>query len=271
VIIVDDRIGSKEFHRLLTRAGASPCKVKRLRYGDFKIIGQGPNGKCTVGVERKTISEIVSAIGDSRFVGHQLPGLLGNRKDGRRRYDYVFIVVEGDRYIDARSGLLNPQALRHLPRRGHLYRTVQKFELTLMLKAGIRVIYTKNKSHTTEFLAALHEWFSQSWESHKSAYKVEETAPDGALLDRRTMKRKVANQLTGLAWKRTLKADAYFPSIVSMVAGNPTFDPGMLSPRLRKTAIAHWNAALGIKKGTKTAAKIVEVCYARDDVRGKGK
>lgn len=270
MIIIDDRTGSKEFKKLLTRAGAK-CKVKRLPFADFKIVGNGPNGRCRVGVERKTTDEIVSAIGDSRFVGHQLPGLLGNRSDGSRRYDFVFVVIEGDRYIDPRSGLLNPQALRFLPKRAHVYRTVQKFELTLMLKGGIRVVYTKNKWHTTEFLCALNEWFDASWTSHKSAYRVEETAPDAAILADRTMKRKVANQLTGLAWKRTVAADKYFPSIVSMVAGNPAFDPGTLSPRLRREAVKHWQTALGFKAGTKVASTIVDVCYRRDDVKAKGR
>lgn len=267
MIIVDDRVGSKEFARPLTRAGAK-CKIKRLPFGDFKIVGHGPNGRCSVGVERKTTSEIVSAIGDSRFVGHQLPGLLGTKIDGTRRYDYVFIVIEGDRFIDPRTGLLNPAAMKYLPQRGHIYRTVQKFELTLMLKAGVRVVYTKNKGHTTEFLCALNEWFDASWSSHKSAYRVEETAPDTAILADRTMKRKVANQLTGLAWKRTIRADGYFPSIAAMAVGDPNF---VVSEARQRIAVRYWQKALGIKKGTKIARAIVDVCHRRDDVKAKGR
>lgn len=269
MIIVDDRVGSKEFKRLLTRAGAV-CKIKRLQFGDFKIVGNGPHGRCRVGIERKTISEIVSAVGDSRFVGHQLPGLLGDRKDGTRRYDFVFVIVEGDRYIDPRTGLLNPQQLRFLPRRAHLFRTVQKFELTLMLKAGIRVIYTKNKTHTTEVIAAMNEWFDASWSSHKSVYKVEETTIDAAILNQRTLKRKVANQLTGLSWKRSMQADAYFPSILSMVMGSPSA-VGADNVQAKAAAVKHWNKALGIKKGTKIATKIVDACYSRGTEKPKGR
>lgn len=273
VIIVDDRIGSKEFLRPLRRAGAR-AKVKRLKFADFKIVGNGPLGRCRVGIERKTITEIVSAIGDSRFIGHQLPGLLGNRADGARRYDFVFIIVEGDRYIDRRTGLLNPASMRRLPQRAHVFRTVQKFELTLMLKGGVRVIYTKNKGHTVEVVAAIHEWFQEPWAKHKSVYKVEESKPDVAILDQRTMKRKVANQLLGLAWKRTMKADAYFPSIAAMCVGDPNFELGTrftLDTRTAGRAVRHWQAALGIKKGTKIAQTIVDVCHRRDDVKAKGR
>lgn len=267
MIIVDDRKGSKEFCRLLTRAGATAV-VKRLPFADFKVIGHGPHGSVRVGIERKTISEIVSAFGDNRFIGHQLPGLLGTRTDGTRRYDYVFIVLEGDQYLEARTGLLNPKSLRHLPQKAHLYRTVKKFELTLMLKAGLRIIPTQNKQQTVEVILAISEWFAKRWSAHGSAYAVEENKPDAAILADRTMKRKVANQLTQLAWKRTVKADAYFPSIVSMMVGRPDFKA---SPEGLRQARHHWQRALGIVKGTKMAEGIVEICHRRDDVKAKGR
>ena len=263
MIRISNATGSKEFKRTLIRAGA-PCvlrSLKQMPFADFWFWGHGPKGRCKIGVERKTVSEIVSAIGDNRFTGHQLPGLL-------QTYAYTFVVIEGDRYIDLKTGLLNPQALRHLPLRAHVYQTVQKFELTLMLKGGVRVIYTKNKTHTALFLCALHEWFSEPWAKHKSVYQVEENKPDTAILEDRTMKRKVANQLTNLAWVRTVKADKYFPSIASMVVGDPQF---AISNGKLQHAIAHWQSALGIKTGTKIASAIVEVCHRRDDVKSKGR
>lgn len=260
MIKVDDRIGSKEFVRLLRRAGAK-VTLRRLKFADFSFWGNGPTGRVRVGIERKTISEITGAIGDNRFTGHQLPGLL-------KRYDYVFVVIEGDPYIDAKTGLLGGGGIAFGPRRAHLYNTVMKFRLTLMLKGSIRDIPTKNKTETTFFIRALYDWFSEPWSKHKSVYQVEETRPDRALLDRRTMKRKVANQLTGLAWTRTLKADAYFPSIVAMVTGDPDFEPGRYQ---LETARAHWQSALGFKRGTATAKRIVDVCHRRDDVNAKGR
>lgn len=122
--------------------------------------------------------------------------------------------------------------------------------------------------HTTEFLCALNEWFDATWGSHKSAYRVEETAPDAAILADRTMKRKVANQLTGLAWKRTVKADSYFPSIAAMAVGDPNF---VASDLQLVRAHRHWKKALGIQKGMKIAANIVDVCHRNDKVKAKGR
>lgn len=250
MIRISDAIGSREFLRPLRRAGAA-CSLRplaKMPFGDFWFWGHGPSGRCKIGVERKTLSEIVSAIGDNRFIGHQLPGLL-------KAYAYTFIVIEGDRYIDPKSGLLNPLALSFLPRRAHVYQTVQKFELTLMLKGGVRVVYTKNKTHTALFVRALHDWFSERWAAHKSVYQVEEDKPDQAILSDRTMKRKVANQLTGLAWTRSLKADAYFRSIVEMV----------------NASAEEWATALQFKTVGKVPRTIHDVCHRRDDVRSKGR
>ena len=264
MIRISAAIGSREFVRPLRRAGA-PCGLRtiaKMPYGDFWFWGNGRNGRAKFGIERKTIAEIVSSIGDNRFIGHQLPGLL-------KAYDYRFIVIEGDRYIDHKTGLLNPQALKFLPRKAHLYRTVQKFELTLMLKGGVIVVPTKNKTHTVEFIMSLYEWANnKTWDQHSAAYQVEENKPDAAILADRTMKRKIANQLTNLAWKRTVKADQYFPSIVAMIVGDPNY---CADRQTVASARVHWRAALGFKAGTKIANAIVDVCHLRDAVHAKGR
>ena len=145
---------------------------------------------------------------------------------------------------------------------------MKKFISTLELRAGFRVKRTNGKIHTAVLVKALWEWWQKRRSAHKSAYRVDETKPDRVLLDQRTMKRKVTNQLTGLAWHRTMKADAYFPSILAAVVGDPNF---MFTPQHRETAVLHWQAALGFKKGRKVAEQVVDVCWSRDDVKAKGR
>lgn len=261
MIRVDPRIGSGEFTRLLVRAGLTDVRKHPLTFGDFCFWGNGREGRVRVGIERKTISEIVSAVGDSRFVGHQLPGLLA------RYPGHTWLLVEGNYYPDAHSGAL--KIGRHFAgfgRSAHLYENVEKFLLTLEIKAGVHVKRTNGKTHTAMWLKALYDWYQKPYHQHKSAYKVDETRPEAVMFERRTMKRKVANQLTGLAWTRSVKADVYFPSILSMVVGDPAF-----ALKYRGPAIRHWQQALGFKHGTKIARAIVGVCYDRDEVPGKGK
>lgn len=272
MIRVSKAEGSESFIRPLRRAGARCClrTIAKMPFGDFWFWGNGPEGRCKVVIERKTISELVGELGNNRFEGHQIPGLLAVNGDGRRQFRYVFLVVEGDRYIDRATGLLNPLALKFLPRKAHVFRHFQKYELSLMLKYGIIVIPTKNKTHTTEVILAIYEWFTRkAWAAHKTGYKVEETKPDLAILSDRTMKRKVANQITQLAWVRSSKASQYFPSIASMVIGDPDFKLPM--GRTRAHAYEHWRKALGFKKTGKIVRAIVDVCHTREDVKGKGR
>lgn len=257
--------GSKEFRRPLIRAGVPVVMrtIKEMPFGDFSFFGNGPHGRVRIGIERKTVAEIAGEMTAKRLKGHQLPGMT-------RHFQYRFLIIEGEIYIDE-NGFLNPMSLAHLPR-GVLYASVQKFELTMALKGAIRIVHTKNKDHTTQCIKVLYDWFQERWSKHTSAFEVAEDAPERALLDQRTMKRKIANQLAGVSWQRSLKADAYFPSIVSMIVGDPLFHHSDMYDETiwRGEARAHWQKALGVKKGTKTAKRIVDTCYSRDDVTGKG-
>lgn len=262
MIKIDDRVGSRELLRLVRRAGAKAV-LQRLRFADFSFWGHGRTGRVRIGVERKTPAEIVAAITDTRFTGHQLPGLC-------RAYDTVLLVIDGIAYPDPKTGVWMASPGRPVghTRQTHLYENVEKFLLTLALKAGVRVYRTANQVQTAMFLVAVYRWYQKPWANHKSAYVVDETKPDRALLDQRTLKRQVANQLTGLAWKRSLKADLYFPSIASMVMADQQLPAPTAAQRAR--GIAEWQRALKIAKGTATAAKLFDVCHRRSDVKGKG-
>lgn len=212
MIRIDPRKGSGEFKRLLVRLGV-PAKKKHLRFGDFSFSGSGPKGIVRVGIERKTINEIVEALPDNRMVGHQLPGLLGS-VEGRRRFDYVYLIVEGHYYPDVRTGIVKcrKREVGHGYTR-HLYESVEKFLATLELHGQIRVRKTSGKVHTAYLVAALYRWFQKDWYSHKSAYKVEEDKPERAILEQRTYDRKTYAQWPGVGWVRSGMVDRHFACV----------------------------------------------------------
>lgn len=213
MIRVDPRKGSGEFKRSLLRLGVK-AKWKPLRFGDFVFYGSGPKGRVRIAVERKTIDEIVSAVEDNRMVGHQVPGLLGSIK-GRRRFDYVYLIIEGNFFPDIHTGVL--MRAHHIEvGRGytrHLYESVEKFLTTLELHGVIRLRRTNNKTHTAYFVAALYRWFQKDWYAHKSAYKVEEDKPERAIFEQRTYDRKTYAQWPGIGWTRSRAVDQHFRCI----------------------------------------------------------
>lgn len=239
---VDDRIGSREFLRPLLKLGV-PARSRRLGFADFAFLGHGPHGRVRVGIERKTVSEIFGAITDSRFIGHQLPGLL-------LTYDYVFLVVEGPARVDPRSGLL---MLGHreagYSRVRTMYATYRKFLTTLAVKGRVFVEPTYGFTETLWLVGqVVYPWFQAPWASHQSAYHIEESQTDRAIFSRRTRAHMVANQLPGISWVRAGAVADYFPSIEDMTAATVT----------------EWQKALGIAKGRAVAVKLNQTCRRKE-------
>ena len=83
-ILIDNRKGSAELAKYID----SPTKLLTLEYADFAFQGNGPNGQVSIGIERKSIRDLISSILTGRLSGHQLIGLVNS-------YDYVSIVVDG--------------------------------------------------------------------------------------------------------------------------------------------------------------------------------
>lgn len=268
MVKVDYRRGSDEFRVHLRRLGI-PCKKATLPYADFSFHGNGPDGRVRIGVERKTLSELITAVEDNRFIGHQLPGLL-------KTYDWVYVVCEGTYRPDRTSGILMSGGREAgFTRDRHLYENFEKFILSLERKARVTVRTTTGKLHTAYFIRALYKWAEKSWDSHKSVYKVDETTPDFAIMDERTVRRKILAQVPAIGWKRSRAASEYFPSAGAAVRGVPYYD---LSERERAAMIEVWCGVKWVTNGKKmrigpgTAAKIVRMLYAeKDDTKGKGR
>lgn len=242
--IVDDRIGSREFHHPLKRmgvpVGATP---RRLPFADFAWTGNGPHGRVRIGVERKTVTEILTAITDTRFTGHQLPGLIA-------AYDVVYLLVEGPAKIDPRSGVLLLYGREAgFTRVRHLYSTYKKFLTTLAIKGRLIVEPTHGHVETCHLIHTLYAWWQQPWKSHKSAYHVEATEPDTAILDERTVKRQVLAQLPYVGWERSKRVALYFPTLRAAFTADES----------------QWMAALGVKEGRTMARALVAVCKAQHD------
>lgn len=227
-----------------------PAKIARLQYADAAFTGHGPtSSRVLVGIERKTVSEILTAMRDAhgRFTGHQLPGLL-------RRYDYVYLLVEGSTFCAA-DGILASHTGGYMPQRV-TYESYTRFLISLAVKGTLFVEHTDNLRSSVYFLHALYGWWQKPYASHKSIFKVEAVAPDHAILDERTVRRQTFAQFPGVGWERSKRVSKYFPSIAAAV--NASED--------------EWMRALGIAKGQKIVRTLMNTLHARDEKRdGKGR
>lgn len=262
-LTLDPRRGSGEFERLLKRLGV-PVRLKQIPYGDFTFRGSGPKGEVRVAVERKTINELLEAVTDNRFVGHQLPGLLSSI-DGRRRFDYVYVIVEGQYFPDNHSGvMMKGHNVEHgFGANRHMFESFEKFLVTLELHGQIRLRRTNGKTATAYFIAALYRWFQKSWHSHKSAYKVEEDRPQTAIFDGRSAERKVYAQFPGIGWTRSYHAQNYFSCVEQAARASA-----------QEWRHVTWKTRSGKKMsiGPKTSVALVAWLRGKDkDRKGKGR
>jgi ERCC4-type nuclease len=239
MILVDDRIGSADLMGHLRHWGV-PCELTRLEYGDACFDGCGPDGPIYIGVEIKKIHDALQCMGDGRFAGHQLPGLI-------QSYDRIWVVVEGNWYPNFSDGILRMAGRSGKTRevgfgnRRFMYRDIDHWLTTMEVRAGIRVRRTRDRIETARVVADLASWWSKDWGDHRGHLALHEDQPDGAILIKPSLCRKVAAQLPGIGWKRSGDVAAKFKTVQAMVAAQ-TIDwesiPGIGSGIAEKV----WNA-----------------------------
>lgn len=255
-------VGSREFERPLRRLGL-PVRLRHLSCGDFAFWGHGPRDLTRVGVERKTIDELLGEQSYARFTGRQLPRML-------IKYPlFRFLVVEGRLKVDPQWGTLMTGRdittrrgdqmtmwfLAGFGRNPTAYLNFMKRRTTLVLKAGFHVVPTGSPEETAFAIDALYRWFQKPWSAHTSAYALDiHTEVDGALLDDRLWTRDMFAKMPGVGWTRSRRVANYFGSLYDGVVADAD----------------DWRKALGFKEGKTTATRIVEYCRKNHRHTAKG-
>lgn len=160
---LDPRTGSKLLLPTLQAMGLPVVLADpQLPFADAAFVGCGPSGEVSIGVERKTVSEILEAQVDphKRFLGGQLPGLVSH-------YDYRWLFVEGEWTTDRHGWLETYPASQH-PR---LARQIHGLLTSLEVRCGLRWRHTRNPRETALMLGNLYRWWQTPWDQHGS-YKA---------------------------------------------------------------------------------------------------
>lgn len=219
MLSIDDRTGSIELLPLFKPYDVTATST-RLEFGDACWLGKGPESEVLVGVERKTIGDLVQCMRDKRFAGYQLPGLL-------KVYDWVYLIVEGVTRA-GRSG-----ALETLWRRDWrpfsagskpiLFREVDHFLATLQHIVGLTVWPTSNEEQTVTYIVSRYLWWQKPWIQHDSYREI--YAPSDNLEVRRrgsfhihqpTLAERVAVQFPGIG-KAAFSVVKKFKTVEKMV------------------------------------------------------
>jgi len=231
VIFIDDRVGSKEIAPYIT----TEHELTRLESADFAFTGVGSEGIATIGVERKTVSDLLNSMVTGRLVAVQLPKMLSS-------YTRVYLLIEGFWQAEENTGLL--QVLRRgwvdIERGGRRFmaKDLHKFINTLDTLANVSIRSSRGRRDTGTILDALYEWWQKPYEDHVGhlAMKREQDV----VLARASVLRRVAAQLPGIGWKRSRDVAESFTSVGNMA----------------RATEEEWLAIDGI--GKETAKKVVK-------------
>lgn len=213
MIIIDSRVGSKELAKLFP--STTPTTVLQLEFGDFAFAGNGKEGAILVGIERKTITDLLDCIRSGRLTGHQIPGLMEN-------YGKIYLIVEGR--WKSNNGILEQHVRgqwQEIPRNTIRYNQLVSFIASCEEFAGIRFIYTPSPESTAQAVEALYWYWQKPYESHSSHLKLKSVDVELSPLVRPTMLVKILAQLPGIGAKKARAASKHFRSVYEIATSMP--------------------------------------------------
>ena len=232
--MVDKRRGSYELLPYL-QALRIPVKAAFLDYGDFAIEGgKGPEDEpVRIGIERKTLGDLVTSIQSGRFTGQREDGSMGQLPGMLVEYDVPLLLIEGiwrpaaDGTIEVLFVPKNQKPEKKefgfwVPFRGQmLYRALNRFLFTVLFKARVPYFRTMGIRETAQWLADLHVWWvDKGYDAHKSHLASDRTfdnAPDRLLWRAPNFVEQVAARFPGIGDVRSKAVAERFPTVLDMV------------------------------------------------------
>jgi len=209
MITLDERTGSVN---LLPFFPSGVARLGRLGFGDANFVGKGKDDMpVMVGVERKTISDLIGSLESGRFSGHQLPGLLAS-------YNVIYLIVEGmsrvsrDQVEVRQGGIWRSLGISEL--------ALDNFLNTLEVMAGVIVRQTTTPQRTAYLIYHLYQWWAKGWDKHKSHLMFYSPRPVMSVT-KPGLVRSVAKELPGIGWARSGPVAEHFATVRSLVLADP--------------------------------------------------
>jgi ERCC4-type nuclease len=219
---------------LLEAAGAT-VDMTELDSADFAIVGAGH----TLGVELKTIGDLLRCIHDGRFAGSQLPAM-------RSTYERCALIVQGA-YRRGEEGALEmphgnywatPQWARTTD-----WARFEGWQMTMQLLAGLPIIRRQSERETVEWLVRVDQWVAR-WDEHASheawdtSYGQELWAEPGKGPTRLAL---MLKEIPGFETKRAIAAALHFKTMRAAANAEP-LDWTEIKGVGKKLALAAWKA-----------------------------
>lgn len=218
MILIDSRVGSRELLPYIQRVGVK-SQMSELQFGDACFEGNGPDGRMAIGIERKTIGDMLNCIDDSRYSAYQRPGMLA-------MYQKSLLVIEGVWKPDVATGYLMEcvAQLTWRPYRPHgrmvMYHKLFRYLLTIQF-SGVSVIWSRDMEQTAYNICEVYHWFQKPWDQHTSLMELQKLNIP-SMNGRPSLVQRWAADLDGVGIKHSSQAAKIFKTPYDLARSDET-------------------------------------------------
>lgn len=159
--------------RTYIRSMGVECDSVPLEYGDAVFEGNGPDGTMAIGIERKSLHDMLSCIEDSRYVSHQRIGM-------KKLYAVNVLIIEGY-WRPKENGMLmeSRDGCTWWPCKPHgrqvMYGTLRRYLISIR-HSGVSVNFTQNLWHTAYDICEEYHYHQKAWDKHTSLMEIHKLA-----------------------------------------------------------------------------------------------
>ena len=217
MIYVDDRQGSgsgpNDITKILSKKKKIDYEKVRLEYGDVVFDGNGPNGPVKIGIEIKTIGDLVNSMITGRLVSKQLPDLTEN-------CDFTFLLVVGE--TRKNHGILEECKNNYwypvnYGGRTTTYNAYEAFLLSIRVGFGSCILFANDLNEAVETIVNVYRWFNKDWDSHTSLHSMKETPRPKQYATKPTLVEEMAIRIDGVGWKTAREIGKVFLTPEDMI------------------------------------------------------
>lgn len=186
-----------------------------MEFADCAFEGHGPDGEICIGIERKTVPDMLNCIDDSRYASHQRLGMA-------QMYNHSFLMIEGvwacgtppymnGIMITSKGGSWFPLRYRNS---NVLYSKLYRYLISVGL-SGVTVTHSRDIQQTAINICEAYHYYQKKWGQHTSLLEIQKLAIP-QLMGEPSLKRKWAAQLPGVGVKYSMEAEKVFRRAVDL-------------------------------------------------------
>lgn len=192
--------------------------------GSLAIVAPIPHGDCVffgvaegrdnirVCIERKKVHDIAACMTDGRYLA-QAQAAHG------AGFEYLVLIIEGLMRPSRRDGMVEtPRGAGWVAMLPHTsYSRLNTYLDEVSLYMGVLVKRSASVTETAAQIKSLWQMFQRPPSEHQSLKKIYSSELQHTLLSRPSLVRRMAKELPGIGWDRSLAVDEHFCSVVAMV------------------------------------------------------